>query len=106
MPYASTGRLLFPWLPGVLRRLSLLTAGGLVALVFLSPLVDNGNEPVGGLWKLLHLFAHDATLRRSALASAVGLTVSAFVFFRSPPRSPLESYPSPRSRPPSDVVGA
>ena len=96
----------FPWLPGLLRRLSLLIAGILFCLVFVAPLVDNGAGQTSGWNSFLALFARDGAVRASALASAIGLTVTAFVFFRSPPRSPLDSYASPRGRPPTDVVGA
>jgi hypothetical protein len=49
-----------------------------------------GGEAVG--WRrVLGLFAHDAALRRTSLASAAGLVVTACVFFRPgrrPPRRP------------------
>jgi|SRR5579884_2459843 len=99
-------RLLFPWLPRLLRWLSLLTAGVLFALVFLSPLLDNESAQAAGCQRLLALFAGDKSVRRSALASGVGLVVTAFVFFKSPPRSPLDARHSTSSRPPTNVVGA
>jgi hypothetical protein len=55
---------------------------------------------------LLALFARDAAIRRTALASAVGLMVTACVFFR--PRLP--PYQRRRKRttapPPPSVAGA
>lgn len=101
-----TGHLRHPWLPGLLRRLSLLVAGLLVSLVLVAPLVDNGSERARGLLRFLSLFARDDTVRGSALAAAVGLTVTAFVFFKPSPRSPLDSYVASRGQPPNDVVGA
>ena len=55
---------------------SLGLAGVLCGLVFLAPLVADSSRVAG-------LFAHDATLRQTALASAAGLAVTACVFFRS-----------------------
>jgi hypothetical protein len=46
------------------------------------------------------LFARDATLRRTSIASAVGLIVTACVFFRR------RRLPSPPPRPPSSNAGA
>jgi hypothetical protein len=37
--------------------------------------------------RVFSLFAHDATVRQCALAAAVGLIVTACVFFRSPQRT-------------------
>jgi hypothetical protein len=56
--------------------LNLLVALGLILLVIGSPWLDNSisSRPLG-------LFAHDKTLRRTAVASAVGLLVTAYVFF-------------------------
>jgi len=95
-------QLRWPWLPRVLRWLSLLVAAGLVAMVSLSPHLADTIPP----HKLLRLFAQDAVLRRSAIAAAIGLAVSAFIFFKSPPRSPLQSYQAPRGSSPGDVIGA
>ena len=44
-------------------------------------------------------------VRRTAVASAVGLMVTAFVFFKSPKPRP-GTLPQPRLPPPTDVVGA
>ena len=59
----------------------------------------SGGPPAGDLAsRALALFAHDTTLRRTALASAAGLVATAFVFFRPPYGRP------PRA--PTDVIGA
>jgi len=59
--------------------------------------------------RLLALFAADVALRRTACASALGLAVTAFVFFRSPApeqtAAPAPKTPRP-ALPPSNVVGA
>jgi hypothetical protein len=41
-----------------------------------------------GWRRVLALFAHDAALRRTSLAGAAGLIVTACVFFRPGPRPP------------------
>ena len=92
-----------PWLPRVLFRTALAMAGALVALVFLAPVLDNGIQRPRGWRQFVAVFARDLTLRRTAVASAVGLGVTALVFFR-PPKSRADAITS--SRPPSDVVGA
>jgi hypothetical protein len=61
----------------LLFGLACATAAGLLGLVLVAPLLAPG--PV---W--LGLFAHDAAVRRTAVASALGLLVTASVFFRPP----------------------
>jgi hypothetical protein len=73
-----------PWLPRLFSGLALATAGGLILLVLLTPWLDNGNGGHSRGERLLALFARDATVRRTAVASALGLVVTARVFFRSP----------------------
>ncbi|HEV3260953.1 MAG TPA: hypothetical protein VG013_29140 [Gemmataceae bacterium] len=98
------GRLRLAWLPRFLFWSSLFAAVVLVALVFLAPPLDNAVRPAG--WrKLVALFARDVAVRRTAVASAVGLAVTAFVFFKSPRPRP-GTLPQPRLPPPTDVVGA
>lgn len=82
--------------------LAQLTALSLMALVFLAPLLDNGMEGDG--WqRLVALFARDGAVRRTASASALGLVVTAFIFFSSKAEpTPVE----PDSRTPGTVVGA
>jgi hypothetical protein len=72
----------------------------LVVLVIAAPLVDNGEA------RLLSLFAHDPALRRTAVASAVGLIVTACVFFRPPPRPPQRKRRRTAAPPPPAVAGA
>jgi hypothetical protein len=74
-----------PWLPRVLFRATMTAAAGLVGLVLLAPLLplDSSHSPATKCW---HLFANDGTLRQVAVVSAVGLWITAVVFFR--PRIP------------------
>ena len=53
---------------------------------------------------LVRLFAGDVTVRRTALASAAALTVTAFVFFR--PGATRPKKPSPNEPPPGNMAGA
>jgi hypothetical protein len=78
--------------------LNLLAAVGLLALLLASPFVLNASSP-----RITRLFAADSTVRKTALAGAIGLAVTAFVFFRSRIAEPTP--PSHRT-PPSNVVGA
>jgi hypothetical protein len=82
------------WLPRLCFLTTLTVAIGLVAVVIVAPwLVPSVAAPL-----LLELFAHDMTVRRTALASAAGLLVTAFVFFRPTAASPKKSSPKePRS---------
>ncbi len=70
----ATGRLLF--------GLGLTLAGLLVALVVAAPFLVESEEAAGGWGRVVALFAHDPGLRRTCLASAAGLVVTACVFFR------------------------
>jgi hypothetical protein len=79
---------------------NLILAIALFILVVLTPWLSTGI-------RLLDLFAHDGTVRRTALAAAIGLTVTAFVFFQASPtssRSPTSKV-APRQSP-TNVVGA
>src|ERR1700687_4441328 len=64
------------WLPRLLFLLTLGSALALAGIVILAPWLAEENQP-----GLLALFAMDAIVRRTTLASAVGLVVTAFVFF-------------------------
>lgn len=88
----------FPWLPRLLFRLAGTASAGLILLVLLAPLLDHGGV------RLLAVFARDATMRRTALAGALGLLASACIFFRPqiPPRRPRP----PRAPTPPPVAGA
>jgi hypothetical protein len=88
------------WLPRLLYLLILLTAAILILLVILSPWVDN--------WvavRVISVFAHDRTLRSTAVASALGLIVTACVFFRPAARARRPQTKERRPSPPN-VAGA
>jgi hypothetical protein len=87
-------RLRETWMP---RLLFLLTAAAALALLLavpLAPCLARADGPA-----LVRLFAHDAVVRRTAVASGLGLLVTACVFFRPVPRKE-------KQRPPDHVVGA
>jgi hypothetical protein len=91
-----------------LFRLTIVGAVGLITVVFAAPLLDNGSPPGHGWSRLVALFARDATLRRTTLASTVGLIVTACVFFRPPGgfRSRTRKPKPTKPPPPPTVVGA
>ena len=70
------GRPFVLWLPRLLWRLTLVVSGLMVLLVIAAPWFDTSE------WPLLTLFAHDQAVRRTTLASALGLVVTAAIFFR------------------------
>lgn len=84
-----------------LFRLSWLAAAVLIALVLLGPWLDNKMPS-----RLLALFARDAVVRRTAVASALGLVATACVFFRSPGAPRRLSTRRRRLPPPPDLAGA
>jgi hypothetical protein len=86
-------------LPRLLFVLAFAVSILLTVLVVAAPLVDNGES------RLVALFARDPALRRTALASAVGLVVTACVFFR-PPRRPPQRRRQRTAAPPPAVAGA
>ncbi len=96
-------RLLTRRLPGLLWALTLCTSAALLAGVALAPLLIRAVDAEHGWGQVVALFARDALVRRTALASAIGLVVTACVFFR-PPRLTLR----PKAERPSgsDVIGA
>jgi hypothetical protein len=72
---------------------TVLLAVVLAALVVVAPWLDVESVPPG--WeRFFAVFAGDALVRRTALASAAGLLVTAFVFFRRR-RIPQEPGASP-----------
>jgi hypothetical protein len=79
------------WLPRMLYWICLGVAASLLALVFLSPLLDNGQQETAEGWRVVFLFAADTTLRRTAVAAAIGLAVTAQVFFRSSASLPTDT---------------
>jgi hypothetical protein len=95
------------WLSRWLYGLSLSLAACLIFLVILAPFGDDGvvRPHGGGRW--VTLFARDATLRKTTVATALGLAVTACVFFRPAPRARTMSRKQGKPRPPtSGVVGA
>lgn len=64
------------WLPRLLFGVSLMLAATLLLLVVLAPWLANGRD------HLLELLAHDTTLRRTMIVSAIGLAATAAIFFR------------------------
>jgi hypothetical protein len=101
-----SGRLPLYWLPRLLFRLALALSLLLILLVALAPLADPGAAVPPGWRGVFTLFARDQALRRTTVACAVGLAVTACIFFRPPER------PQPRRRrrttppPPPSVAGA
>lgn len=88
------------WLRRWLYRCTLALSAGLAVLVLAAPWLG-GDESGGAVARIVALFGHDVTLRRTGLASAAGLAVTAQVFFRTPSRPA-----PPARRPPPDVTGA
>jgi hypothetical protein len=70
------GRPFVLWLPRLLWRLTLVVSALLALLVVAAPWFDTGERA------LLTLFAKDQAVRRTTLASALGLLVTAAIFFR------------------------
>jgi hypothetical protein len=99
----STGRLSF-WVIWFFSRTVLLIAGLLILMVIIAPGLHNKVAWRAGS-RLVALFAEDQAVRRTALASGVGLIVTARVFFRVP-RSPGRLWPRRRRAPPSYMAGA
>jgi hypothetical protein len=94
-----------PWLPRLLFRFTVLLATVLLGLVCLAPLADPGvPRPRGGA-RVLALFARDPFLRRTTVASTLGLYVTAWVFFRPGARLGASRRPKPPP-PPVTIVGA
>jgi hypothetical protein len=72
------------WLARWLFRLTCGLAGLLVLAVVGAPWVEGWLGNTAGWGRVLRLFAEDVAVRRTSLASALGLVVTAFVFFRPP----------------------
>jgi hypothetical protein len=94
------------WVGRVLFVAGCALAALLVALVALAPLLDDGGEPAGDWGRVIALFARDGVLRRTSLASAAGLAVSSWVFFRPGRRATAEAMPPPRRPRSSGMAGA
>jgi hypothetical protein len=77
-------RFLSYWIPRLCFVAAVAAALFLSVLVCLAPLLHD-RIGIGFPWlHAVRLFATDVTLRRTSIASAVGLLVTAFVFFRVP----------------------
>ena len=96
------------WLPRLLFWWAFLVSFALILVVILSPLLDDSETP--SRWgKVQALFARDPFLRRTTIASAIGLIVTACIFFRpvEPTRYVLRRrWWNPRVPPPPGVAGA
>jgi hypothetical protein len=91
------------WLYRVTIGFAVLLAGSVAVAPLVAPAAESSQD-----WpRIASLFGHDPVMRRTALASAIGLVVTAGVCFR--PTGPSRR-PAPRSPklppPPSNVVGA
>jgi hypothetical protein len=93
------------WLPRLLFRLAVLLATVLLALLCLAPFVDPGAVLPRGGARVLALFAYDPVLRRTTVATALGLYVTAWVFFRPGARAGAARRLKPPA-PPTTIVGA
>jgi hypothetical protein len=91
------------WLPRVLFVITMGLALLLGATVLAAPLAAQ-LAAVRDV-RLVHLFAKDATLRRTSLASACGLAITAWVFFR-PPRTPRKAPEAVTHESPAGMTGA
>jgi hypothetical protein len=94
------------WFSRFLFTLTVVASAGLILLVILAPFLDNGNTPPGGPSQVICLFAKDRLVRRTAIASSLGLLVTACVFFRPVDGEPRKTKRNPRSPPPPDIAGA
>lgn len=92
-----------PSLPRLLFCLTVALATVLLALVGLAPFVEPVAALPGGAGRTLALFAHDPFLRRTTVASAIGLYTTAWVFFRPGARAARRPRPP---APPANIVGA
>src|SRR5947207_11550908 len=90
------------WLPLMLCVVTLLLAGLLLLLVLVLPLVA---EHLPFSHRLIALFTDDPTVRRTCVAGAFGLIVTAFVFFR-PNAAALSRKNAPKKPPRDTMAGA
>ncbi len=79
--------------PRLLFWLCWALAAALIVLVLLGPALDNGADQPQGWRRVVAVFARMPVMRRTAVAAALGLAVTACVFFRTPrvPRPPRPS---------------
>ena len=88
------------WMPRFLFAITVAVASALAGAVVIAPWLEGINQS-----GLLALFARDAVVRRTTLASAVGLVVTAYVFFRPGGFVFLRSQKD-KSRTPPPMAGA
>src|SRR2546423_463208 len=88
----------------LLFLVTVLLAAILLGLVVLAPYLASGEPNLPMRDRVIAVFARDQAIRRTALASALGLIVTACVFFRTPAaaRRPKAS----QLPPPPDIAGA
>jgi hypothetical protein len=91
-------RLCHVWLPRGCFVIAVAVALALAAAVFVAPWLAPSDSLVLGL------FAHNNGVRGAAIASAAGLLVTAWVFFRA--TGPRPEKRSPREPPPGNMAGA
>lgn len=85
-------------LPWVLFRFFVFVAGILMVMVIISPFLDDGRRnPIRG-YRWVAAFARDLAVRRTAIASSVGLAVTAWVFFRPRRESDVSAMEAPITR--------
>jgi hypothetical protein len=89
-------RLRHVWLPRLCFLIAIAIALILFIVVLIAPWIAADNIP------LLILFADNAGVRGAAIASAVGLVITARVFFRAP----RPEKRSPREPPSGNMAGA
>ena len=96
------------WLPWLLFRLTLAAAGALILVMAISPVLDTADPEPRGWQSFVSLFARDVAVRRTAIASAIGLAVTACIFFRSGSlaRSLWRKSSRRPPSPPTNVIGA
>jgi hypothetical protein len=87
------------WLPLMLYLATLSVAGLLLILILLLPFVAC-YLPFNH--RVIELFTEDVTVRRTGCAGAVGLMVTAFVFFR--PNTAALGKRSSAKKPPHDTM--
>ncbi len=90
------------WLPWMLRRFFFFVAAILILLVLVCPFLDNGRGSAVRRQTLVTAFARDMAVRRTAIASALGLAATAWIFFRPKTDLPITTLARPINRFPDD----
>jgi hypothetical protein len=94
------------WLVRLLFALTVVAAALLILVVILAPVLDNAGVSPEGWQPVVRLFARDGTVRRTAVASGVGLLVTAWIFFRPTDSRVRRIKRQSRLPPPPDIAGA